>query len=274
MTNTPAPFRVRTTGLVLTEKIGAVGVVTLNRPDKLNAIDIPLRLALADAIEAADGDPSVRAIVLTGAGRAFCSGGDIASMERMDPRDALERAQLAQRVIRAIWSTDKPVVAAVEGAAFGAGTALAAACDRVVAAKDAKFATTFTKVGLAGDMGAYVSLPTRVGVTRARQMLMLPSTIGAQEALAIGLVDSLVETGTARAAALDDATRLAAGPAEALAVIKSLLAVAPGLSPFNVLDREAAAQAALFGSDDFVEGITAFSEKRPAVFGAKEGVRQ
>lgn len=274
MTSTSAQFRSRSTGLVLTEKIGAVGVVTLNRPDKLNAIDIPLRLALADAIEAADGDPSVRAIVLTGAGRAFCSGGDIASMERMDPQDALERAQLAQRVIRAIWSTDKPVVAAVEGAAFGAGTALAAACDRVVAAKDAKFATTFTKVGLAGDMGAYVSLPTRVGVTRARQMLMLPSTIGAQEALDIGLIDSLVETGTARAAAIDDATRLAAGPAEALAVIKSLLAVAPGLSPFNVLDREAAAQAALFGSDDFVEGVTAFSEKRPAVFGAKEGVRQ
>lgn len=259
---------------VLAEKLGAVAVVTLNRPDKLNAIDIPLRLALADAIEAADGDPSVRAIVLTGAGRAFCSGGDIASMERMDPQDALERAQLAQRVIRAIWSTAKPVVAAVEGAAFGAGTALAAACDRVVAAQDAKFATTFTKVGLAGDMGAYVSLPTRVGVTRARQMLMLPKTIDAQEALGIGLVDAVVDTGTARTAALEDATRLAAGPAEALAVIKSLLAVAPSLSPFTVLDREAAAQAALFGSDDFVEGITAFSEKRPAVFGAKKGVRE
>jgi len=274
MTTVPAQFRTRATGVVLTEKIGAVGVITLNRPDKLNAIDIPLRLALADAIESADRDSGVRAIVLTGAGRAFCSGGDIASMERMDPQEALERAQLAQRVIRAIWSTDKPVVAAVEGAAFGAGTALAAACDRVVAAEDAKFATTFTKVGLAGDMGAYVSLPTRVGVARARQMLMLPRTIQAQEALDVGLVDALVETGTARAVAVEDATRLASGPAEALAVIKSLLAVAPGLSPFNVLDREAAAQAALFGSDDFVEGITAFNEKRPAVFGAKEGVRE
>ena len=134
MTLSPPQFRPLTSGPVLSEKIGAVAVVTLNRPDKLNAIDIPLRLALADAIDAADRDSSVRAVVLTGAGRAFCSGGDIASMERMDPRDALERAQLAQRVIRAIWSTDKPVVAAVEGAAFGAGTALAAACDRVVAA--------------------------------------------------------------------------------------------------------------------------------------------
>lgn len=272
MTTAAAQSHDQTTGPVVTEKIGAVAVVTLNRPDKLNAIDIPLRLALADAIEAADGDPSVRAIVLTGAGRAFCSGGDIASMERMDPQQALERAQLAQRVIRAIWSTGKPVVAAVEGAAFGAGTALAAACDRVVAAQDAKFATTFTKVGLAGDMGAYVSLPTRVGVARARQMLLLPRIIGAQEALDIGLVDALVEPGTARAAALEDATRLASGPADAFAVIKSLLAVAPGLSPFDVLDREAAAQAELFGSDDFVEGVTAFQEKRPAVFGIRKGV--
>ncbi len=274
MTISPPQFRPRSSGPVLTEKIGAVAVVTLNRPDKLNAIDIPLRLALADAIDAADRDPTVRSVVLTGAGRAFCSGGDIASMERMAPQDALERAQLAQRVIRAIWSTDKPVIAAVEGVAFGAGTALAAACDRVVAARDARFATTFTKVGLAGDMGAYVSLPARVGVARARQMLMLPETITAQEALSIGLVDALTESGSALASALEDAARLAAGPAEALAVVKSLLATASGLSPFNVLDREAAHQAALFGSDDFVEGVAAFREKRHAVFGANEGVRE
>ena len=123
-------------------------------------------------------------------------------------------------------------------------------------------------------MGIYVSLPTRVGVARARQMLMLPETIGAQEALSIGLVDALTDPGSALASALEDAARLAAGPAEALAVIKSLLAVAPGLSPFNVLDREASDQAALFGSDDFVEGITALREKRPAVFGATKGVRE
>jgi 2-(1,2-epoxy-1,2-dihydrophenyl)acetyl-CoA isomerase len=222
------------TAPVLTALTGAVAVVTLNRPDKLNAIDMPLRLALADAIEAADRDPSVRAIVLTGAGKAFCSGGDIATMERMAPQEALERVQLVQRIIRAIWSTEKPVIAAVEGVAYGAGAALAAACDRVVAARDARFATTFTAVGLAGDMGAYVSLD----------------------------------------AALQDASRLAAGPAQALGAIKSLLAVAPGLSPFNVLDREAAHQAALFGSDDFAEGIAAFREKRRAVFGTKEGVRE
>ncbi|MDT5397751.1 MAG: 2-(1,2-epoxy,2-dihydrophenyl)acetyl-CoA isomerase [Mycobacterium sp.] len=271
MTTSPRQFRPRADGPVITEKVGAVAVVTLNRPDKRNAIDIPLRLALADAIEAADRDASVRAVVLTGAGNTFCSGGDISTMERMAPQEALERAQLAQRVIRAIWGTDKPVIAAVEGSAFGAGTALAAACDRVVAARDARFATTFTAVGLAGDMGAYVSLPTRVGVARARQMLMLPKPIPAEEALNIGLVDALAEPGETLDAALQDASRLAAAPAEALAVIKSLLAAAPGLSPFNVLDREAAHQAALFGSDDFAEGVAAFREKRRAVFGTKEG---
>jgi enoyl-CoA hydratase/carnithine racemase len=274
MTTSPQQFRSNATGPVLTEKRAAVAMITLNRPDKRNAVDIPLRLALADALEAADRDASVRAIVLTGAGNHFCSGGDISTMERMAPQEALERAQLAQRVIRAIWSTDKPVIAAVEGSAFGAGTALAAACDRVVSARDARYATTFTKVGLAGDMGTYVSLPSRVGVARARQMLMLPKTIAAQEALSIGLVDALTEPGAALTTAIEDATRLAAGPADALAVIKSLLAVAPGLSPFNVLDREAAHQAALFGGDDFVEGVTAFREKRPAVFGATEGVRE
>lgn len=274
MTDMPQEFPSRDAGPVLAEQIGAVAVVTLNRPDKVNAIDIPLRLALADAIEAADRDASVRAIVLTGAGRSFCSGGDISSMERMEPEAALERAQLAQRVTRAIWSTGKPVVAAVEGAAFGAGTALAAACDRVVASRNARFSTTFSAIGLAGDMGAYVSLPTRVGVARARQMLMFPRTIDAEEALTIGLVDALVEPATALDAALEDAARLAAGPADALAVIKSLLAVAPGLAPFEVLDREATHQAALFGSDDFAEGVAAFKQKRRAVFGAKEGVRE
>jgi enoyl-CoA hydratase/carnithine racemase len=144
---------------VLTHDDGAVRTITLNRPDVRNAIDIPLRVELAQAITAADDDASVRAIVLTGAGRVFCSGGDIATMRRMPEDEAMERAELAMRVIKAIWGTAKPVIAAVEGAAFGAGVALAAACDRVVAARDARFATTFTNVGLAGDMGIFASLP-------------------------------------------------------------------------------------------------------------------
>jgi 2-(1,2-epoxy-1,2-dihydrophenyl)acetyl-CoA isomerase len=215
----------------------------------------------------------VRAIVLTGAGGAFCSGGDISTMARQ-PRDcAIPRAQAAQRVIRAIWATDKPVVAAVEGPAYGAGTALALACDRIVSASDAMFATTFTAVGLAGDMGVFASLPARVGVARARQMLMLPSPVSGADALAIGLVDAVVEPGAALAAALADAERLAAGPPLALGVIKRMLSGEPR-HPLTVLELEVANQAELFDSADFAEGVDAFHAKRRPVFRGVPGAGQ
>jgi 2-(1,2-epoxy-1,2-dihydrophenyl)acetyl-CoA isomerase len=189
-------------------------------------------------------------------------------MKPMALEPALKRVQLAQKVIRAIWNTPKPVVAAVEGSAYGAGAALAAACDRVVAARNVRFATTFTNVGLAGDMGIFASLPTRVGIARARQMLMMPIPIDAPSALEMGLVDALAEPGTALQVALTDAARLAAGPAQAYGAIKSLLSVATSLSPLEILDREAENQARLFGSDDFAEGVEAFHAKRHPEFGA------
>ncbi|ORB30344.1 enoyl-CoA hydratase/isomerase family protein [Mycolicibacterium parafortuitum] len=259
--------------VILTDDRGAVRIITLNRPDVRNAIDIPLRLALREAIDTADADTAVRAIVLTGAGSVFCSGGDIATMQRMDRDAATERAESAQAVIRAIWSTPKPVLAAVEGAAYGAGTSLAAACDRVVAAADARFATTFTNVGLAGDMGVFASLPRRIGIPRARQMLTLGTPVDARQAFDWGLVDALAEPGAALDAALADAERLAVKPPAALGVIKTMLAEAPTLHPYGVLSREAAYQAELFGSDDFAEGVAAYREKRRPVFGQTQGGR-
>ncbi len=257
---------------VLIEDDGPVRTVTLNRPQVRNAIDIPLRLELADALESADTDTGVRAIVLTGAGASFCSGGDISTMRVMSESEAMDRAHLAQRIIRAIWATPKPVIAAVEGAAFGAGAALAAACDRVVAARDARFATTFTNVGLAGDMGVFASLPRRVGPARARQMLLFPEPFTADAAQEWGLVDAITEPGDAVTAARADAQRLAAGPAAAYGAIKNLLAISPTLPPVEVLDHEAAQQARLFGSADFAEGIAAFREKRRPSFGPRQGV--
>lgn len=189
-------------------------------------------------------------------------------MKRMPREQAYERVQTAQRVIRAIWSTPMPVVAAVEGAAYGAGTALALACDRVVSASDATYATTFTSVGLAGDMGIFTSLPARVGAARARQMLMLPSPLSGTDAYAAGLVDATVEPGAALPQALEDAARLSAGPSLALGIVKQMLSGTPR-DRFDVLDREAANQAELFGSDDFAEGVAAFGEKRPARFGSR-----
>ena len=256
-----------TTGPLLVRDDAAVRTITLNRPQKRNAIDIELRIALAEAIESADRDPAVRVIIVTGAGPAFSSGGDISTMQRISPDQAIDRVQLAQRVIRAIWTTPKPVLAAVEGSAYGAGTALAAACDRVVAARDATFATTFTNIGLAGDMGISISLPTRIGVARARQMLMLPAQISASEALALGLVDAVAEPGQALESARRDARQLAAGPQRAYGVIKALLNDPKTIDPSELLDREAACQSELFDTDDFAEGVAAFREKRRPVFG-------
>jgi enoyl-CoA hydratase/carnithine racemase len=258
---------------ILIENDGRVRTITLNRPAARNAIDIPLRIALAEAVAEADRDAGVRAIILTGAGSTFSSGGDITTMRRTSKAAALERIQLAQQVIREIWATPKPVVAAVEGAAVGAGTALAAACDLVIAARDARFATTFLNVGLAGDMGVNASLPARIGVGRTRQMLMMARPITAAEALDWGLVDAITEPGDALAQANSEAVRLAARPAEALGTIKRMLAAATGMHPLEILDREADCQAALFGTDDFAEGVAAFQEKRPARFGADAGVQ-
>ena len=258
---------------VLITDDGAVRILTLNRPEVRNAIDIPLRMALREALEEADDDPAVRAIVLTGAGPVFCSGGDVSTMERLEPNVALARAQLAQAVIRAIWVTQKPVLAAVEGAAYGAGVALAAACDRVVVGADARFATTFTNVGLAADMVAFVSLPRRIGIPRTRDMLMFGTPVAAEQAQAWGLADAIAEPGAVLTATLADAKRLADGPAGALGVIKEMLMEAPALHPLDVLDQEAAHQARLFGSDDFAEGVAAFREKRRPVFGQTQGAR-
>lgn len=259
MADTPEP--------VLVEDRGAARIIVLNRPERRNAIDLPLRFALAEAIEAADAEPTVRVIVLTGAGGAFCSGGDVSTMHRAPRHETTFRAQIAQRVVRALWHTPKPVIAAVEGPAYGAGAALALACDRVVTASDATFATTFTGVGLAGDMGIFATLPARVGAPRARQMLMFGTRVTGAEALPIGLVDRVVEPGDVLVASLEDAEQLAAGPPLALGVIKQMLSGEPR-HPLAILDLEVRNQTMLWDSEDFAEGVAAFAEKRRPAFGA------
>lgn len=250
---------------VLSEDRGAIRVLTLNRPSRRNAIDLELRVVLADTLQAAMADESVRVIVLTGAGGTFCSGGDISTMERQPADRARPRVESAQRIVRTIWSGPKPVVAAVEGHAYGAGAALAIACDRVVAAEDAVFSTAFTRVGLSGDLGIFWSLPRRVGHAKARQLLMLPGELRGRLALDAGLVDELAEQGKARDRAVADAERLAAGPPKALATIKATLNHGPR-DPYSVLAQEVENQSRLFDTDDFAEGVAAFREKRPPEF--------
>jgi 2-(1,2-epoxy-1,2-dihydrophenyl)acetyl-CoA isomerase len=245
-----------------------VRVITLNRPDKRNAIDMELRVVLAGMLEAAMADATVRAVVITGAGGNFCSGGDVSTMRRQVPDLSRPRAEAAQRVVRAIWQGPKPVVAAVEGFAFGAGVSLALACDRVVAATDATFSTAFTGVGLAGDMGVFASLPARVGTAAARQLMLLPRRLSGTEAHALGLVDAVVPSGRSLGQALDDAAAIATGPPLALAAVKSMLSGGP-VPPGEVLDREVEWQTRLFDTDDFAEGVAAFRERRKPDFRGK-----
>lgn len=252
--------------VVLTHDDGAVRRLTLNLPEKRNAIDLELRVVLAAALRAAAADPGVRAIVLNGAGEHFCGGGDIGSMARMPAEGARPRVAAMQDLARAVLTCPTPVVAAVEGAAAGAGLALAAACDRVVAAADARFHAAFPKVGLAGDNGIFWSLPRRVGIARARQLLLFAETLDAAEAHRIGLVDAVVEPGGALEAAQADARRLAEAPPGALAAIKALIHRLPADAE-TVLAAELDAQTALFDSDDFAEGVAAFRERRTPVFG-------
>jgi 2-(1,2-epoxy-1,2-dihydrophenyl)acetyl-CoA isomerase len=252
------------TGIAVTDH-GAVRQVTLNRPERRNAIDLDMRVVLAEALEGAMVEEGVRAIVLTGAGGVFCAGGDVKSMARQSPESARPRLVAFQRVMRAIWAGPKPVVAAVEGFAYGAGVGLAAGCDRVVAAEDARFNPTFTRVGLAGDMGVFHSLPRRMGTARALQYLMLPEELSGTQAHEVGLVDAVVPAGTVLDAALADGQRLATGPALALAAIKRLLSGSPR-DPFDVLADEIDTQCALFDTDDFAEGVAAFRERRSPVF--------
>lgn len=252
-------------GCLLSTDRGAVRMLTLNRPHRRNALDMELRIALALALEGAMADSAVRAVVLTGAGGSFCSGGDISTMRRQPEGESRPRAEAAQRVVRAVWQGSKPVVAAVEGSAFGAGASLALACDRVVAASDASFSTAFTGIGLAGDLGITWSLSRRVGPARARQMLLMPEPVRGPRALELGLADELTEPGGALSKALEDAARLAAGPPLALAAVKEA-SLAGSCDPYEVLDREIETQVRLFDSADFAEAVAAFGEKRKPVF--------
>ncbi len=251
--------------VVLVADHGHTRVITLNRPDRRNAIDIPLRVALAEHLEDAMADNNVRVVVLTGAGTNFCAGGDISTMRRMPEAESRPRAEAAARVVRVIWSGGTPVVAAVEGAAFGAGVSLALACDRVVSAADSVFSTAFTGVGLAGDMGIFASLPARVGPAKARQLMLLPRKLSGTEAIEIGLVDSVVPPGTALAAALTDAEQISALAPLAVSEIKGALARWPG-SPPAMLDHEVDMAVRLFDTQDFDEGVAAFHDRRPPRF--------
>jgi len=250
---------------VLVTRDGAVAIVTLNEPTKRNALTMDLRLALLDTLDELIADPACRAIVLAGEGGAFCSGGDLSAMRPDDPMGARRRIGIVHDIVRRIAKGPKPVIAAVEGAAFGAGLALATASDVVVADPGAKFCASFAKVGLMPDAGLIWSLPPRVGLGTAKRMMLEAPVIGGEEAKALGIVDVLAPAGTVRDIALARAHAMARLAPLSIAMTKA--AFARGTDDLDrVLAYEMDGQPMLFATADHAEGRKAFSEKRDPQF--------
>jgi len=246
---------------------GPVATLTLDRPEALNALTVPMKVALGETLNRIAADRSVRAVILTGAGRAFCAGQDLA--EREQPDAAPLEVEVRERynpIIRALRSMDQPVIAAVNGVAAGAGASLAFACDVRIAAEGARFVLAFGRIGLVPDSGATWFLPRLVGAARAADIALVGDPIPADEALRIGLVSRVVPADDLMAEARALADRVAAGAPLAIALTKGALDRSWSIDLDEALDGEAKLQGIAGASADHAEGLAAFREKRPPQF--------
>ena len=244
--------------------------ITLNRPEKLNAFIGHMRRDLAEALEHAASDRSVRVVIITGAGRAFCAGGDVAFMAQlMQRRDSEEFARIlgaGRRVILAIRQMTKPVIAAVNGPASGAGANLAFACDLRIASTNATFSQSFLKVGLHPDWGGTYFLPRLVTPNKACELFFLGESIDAAEAQRFNIVNQVVAPEDLEAATMQLAQRLRAAPPLAIAAAKQAVYASEAADLEEMLRYETEAQLRCFDSDDGHEGVRAFLEKREPHF--------
>ena len=244
--------------------------ITLDRPEVLNSVNAAMAAELRAALDAAAADPAVRAVILTGAGRAFCAGQDLAAVLPAAGEPAPDLGDVVRDcynpVLRALRGLEKPVVAAVNGVAAGAGANLALACDFVVAAETASFIQSFCHVGLVPDSGGTWLLPRLVGPARAAQLAMLGEKLPARQALEWGMIYQVVAPDALEAAATALALRLAAMPTRGLGLIKRGFNAGMGASLDTQLAFEEALQREAGGTADYAEGVRAFVEKRKAVF--------
>jgi enoyl-CoA hydratase/carnithine racemase len=256
----------------VTEDSG-ITTITLNRPEKLNALAGHMRRDLAEALEAAGSERSVHVIVITGVGRAFCAGGDVAAMATLiDQQDAEEFLRLlgsARRVVTAIRQMSKPVIASVNGPAAGAGCNLALACDLRIASTRATFSQSFVKVGLHPDWGGTYFLPRLVTPNKACELFFLGEPIDANEALRLGIVNRVVEPDELENTTRQLAERLRDAPPIVLGAAKHAVYESDGSSLEEMLRFETEAQMRCFESQDGAEGVKAFLEKREPKFSGR-----
>jgi enoyl-CoA hydratase/carnithine racemase len=250
-----------------------VAVITLNRPDARNALSDELTKAFRQQITERGGDPTVGALLITGAGKAFCSGGDVKGMggrRGPDGQTPDERFQTMRArhhgIAGALTSLRKPTIAVLPGAAAGAGLAIALACDLRIAAKSAFVSTGYARIGLSGDYGIAWMLTRAVGPARARELMLLCERVPADRAETLGLINRVVADGELMTEAMKLAAQLANGPAVALGYIKDNLDEALDIGHATAIDREAERLIRASGTDDHKEAVRAFVEKRDPTF--------
>jgi 2-(1,2-epoxy-1,2-dihydrophenyl)acetyl-CoA isomerase len=255
---------------VLTATANGVRTITLNRPAAFNSFDLAMKGALLEALAGAADDPAVRAVVITGSGRAFCAGQDLkehlALVAAGDPRVGTTVSEFYNVLVAAITGMGKPVIAAVNGAAAGAGAGMAFACDLRIAGRGASFSMAFAAVALSADTGASFTLPRLIGQGRASKMMLLGEKVGADEALAIGMVDRVVPDDDLTDHVDELAARLAQGPTRAFGWIKASMQHAAASDLASTLAFENRAQVDCFASPDHHEAIRAFVRKRSPRF--------
>jgi len=260
-----------TENTVLYAEQGAVAIVTLNRPQSLNSFNRQMHLDLRAALEQAEGNATIRALVITGAGRGFCAGADLSDFDFTPGPDLATRAnpgpvieQQFNPTVRRLQALRMPCIAAINGVAAGAGASLAMSCDIAIAAPGANFIQAFSKIGLVPDAGGSWFLTQRLGLARAMGLALTGDKLSAAQARDWGMIWDLADDPLATATAL--AQRLAVMPTQALVAIRTLLQGANGRTLNQQLDVERDTQSAMGNTHDYIEGVTAFLEKRPPVF--------
>ncbi len=252
------------------DRTGGVATLTMNRPESMNSLSLELKQALLAGVDELSRDDAVRAVVLTGSGRGFCVGQDlrehVALLEAGDPAPLTTVTEHYNPLVLGLAGLPKPVIAAVNGMAAGAGAGIAFACDFRIAAKEAAFLLAFANVGLTLDSGVSWTLPRIIGSSRATALALLAEPVAADAALEMGLVSAVVDADRVLPAAQELAARLAAGPTAAYAAIKQSIAYAASSSLADALAKEAELQAAMGHTEDHRASTAAFVAKQRPVF--------
>lgn len=245
---------------------GGVATLTFNRPERKNALSMDMRAGIAAALERIEADRGISAVILTGAGGVFCAGGDISLMSELTPNSVRQRLNEAHRWIDRLLNLDRPVIAAVDGAAFGAGFGLALAADFVLASARARFCMAFARIGLAPDFGVYYTLPRVVGLQRAKELIYSAREISAAEAQRLGIVLEIHPVEGLLPRAREIAGSMAQSSSVAFGLTKRILNRSLETSAATLFELEADAQGVAVSSDYFRAAIARFGRKEPPLF--------